>query len=62
MSQPNQGSRIGVILLSVAIGCFVVATVLAVVNHERVSLVPVAMGVVAIAQLIRLRRKAGAKT
>ena len=57
MSQPNQGSRTGVVLLSVAIGCFVVATVLAVVNHERVSLVPVAMGAVAMAQLIRMRGK-----
>lgn len=57
MSQPNQGSRIGVVLLSVAIGCFVVATSLAVVNHEKVSLVPVAMGAVAVAQLVRMRRK-----
>jgi hypothetical protein len=58
MSQSDQGYRIGVVLLSVAIGCFAVATVLAVVNHERVSLVPVAMGAVATAQLIRMRRKA----
>ena len=57
MSQRNQGSRIGVILLSIAIGCFSIATVLAAVNHETVSLVPVAMGAVAVAQLIRMRSK-----
>jgi hypothetical protein len=60
MREPNRGSRIGVALLSVAIGCFAVATVLAVVNHEKVSLVPVAMGAVAVAQLVRMRRKARA--
>lgn len=60
MNQPSQGSRIGVVLLSVAIGCFVVATGLAVANHERVSLVPVAMAAVAMAQLIRMLRKARA--
>ena len=58
MSQPNRGSHIGVVLLSFAIACFAVATVVAIATHKKVSLVPVAMGVVAVAQLIRMRRKA----
>jgi len=50
--------RMSIVLLSFAVGCFAVATVIAVMTHETVSLVPVAMGVVAIAQLILMLRKA----
>lgn len=57
MSQPTPVSRVGVVFLSVAIGCFAVAVVLNVVNHERISLIAVAMGFVAVAQLTRMLRK-----
>jgi len=49
MSQPSPVSRVGVMFLSVAIGCLAVAAVLGAVNHERISLVAGGMGFVAIA-------------
>jgi hypothetical protein len=57
MKQPRPVSRVGVVLLTVAITCFGVAAVISVVNHERINLVWVGMGVVAIAQLTRMLRK-----
>ena len=57
MSQPTSVSRVGVIFLSVAIGCLAVAAVLGAVNHEKIGLVAGGMGFAAIAQLTRMLRK-----